>query len=272
MAGQQIPCFSLSFIEKVARVLGDSMTGIELGIVLADSTIEDVDGSGQTKWKRIANALQYRQQRDGLGNCVIRFITEAMSPVRYHEDRSGFARLQSDLNGILALEGLRITDGGRVANDPRGAARTLDEAAERSNRVHAELARRDAHDQALRYCTAEIFSENNFHAVLEASKSIPARLREMTGQTGDGTRLVDATLLPKHNPRIAINDLADETNESEQSGFASIAKGIIALYRNPPAHVPRREREITDAELLEAFAVISMIHRRLDSASVRSNS
>lgn len=272
MATQQIPCFSLSFIEKVARVLGDGMTGTEIGIVLADSTIDDVDGRGQTKWKRIVSALQHRQVRDGLGNCVVRFITEAMSPVRHHEDRVGFVRLQSDLNGILALQGLRINDEGRVARDPRGAARTLDEAAERSSKVHAELTRRGAHDETLRYCTAEIFAEDNFHAVLEASKSILARLRRMTGRTDDGARLIDATLLPKDNPRIAINDLADETAKSEQNGFANIAKGIIGLYRNPPAHVPRRDREISDAELFEAFAVISMIHRRLDNASIRGNS
>lgn len=272
VAAQQIPCFSLTFVEKAAKVLGDAMTGTELGIVLAASTIEDVDGPGPTKWKRIANALQHRQHRDGLGNCVVRFITEAMSPVRFHDDRAGFIQLQSDLNEILVFEGLRVNDEGRVAKVPLGAARTHDEAAQRSSFVHAELARRDAHPEALRYCTAEIFAKDNFHAVFEATKSIAARLREMTGQTGDGASLVDSTLLPKDNPRIAINRLADETDQSEQSGFASIAKGIMGLYRNPPAHRPRQEREVTDAELLEAFAVISMIHRRLDTAEVRPNS
>ena len=270
MTRQEIQCFSLSFVEKVARVLGDSMNGTEVGIVLAESAIKDVNGPGTTKWKRIGNALQHRQHQDGLGDCVVRFIAVAMSPVRFHGDRAGFVRLQSELNAILAFEGLSVNDEGRIAKDSQGAARTLDEAAERSNAVHAELTRLNAHPEALRYCTSEIFAKDNFHAVLEASKSIPARLRSMTRLTGDGTRLIDVTLLPKDNPRIAINSLADETDTSEQNGFANIAKGIIGLYRNPPAHIPRRDREVTDAELLEAFAVISMIHRRLDHAVVRT--
>ncbi len=266
---QQIPLFSPPFVEKVAKVLGDGMTGTELGIVFAASSISDVDGLGQTKWKRIANGLLHRQHQDRLGNCVVRFITEAMSPVRFHDDPAGFGRLQSALNAVLVFEGLKVNDKGQVARDSQGAARTLDEAAERSSAVHAELVRREAHADALRYCTAEIFAKDNFHAVFEATKSITARLRTMTGLTDDGTQLVNATLLPKANPRIAINHLADETDRSEQNGFAGIVNGMIGLYRNPPAHVPRLERDVTDPELLEAFAVISMIHRRLDHAIVR---
>ena len=63
--------------------------------------------------------------------------------------------------------------------------------------------------------------------------------------------------------------MANETELSEQSGFASVVKGIMGMYRNPTAHVPRLLRTVTDEELYEAFATILMIHRCLDMVVVR---
>lgn len=183
--------------------------------------ITDVDGPGRTKWKRIYNALVTRQNKDQSGNCVIRFITEAMNPALHIDDPATMSALQAELNEVLILKGFRVTDQGKVARDKSGRAATLKEAARRAGAIHKELERRNAHREVLRYCTTEVFQKNTFHAMLEASKSIPDRLRKMTGLNSDGGALVNATLLPKANPLVAINAGTDETDHSEQGGSAT---------------------------------------------------
>ncbi len=120
-----------------------------------------------------------------------------------------------------------------------------------------------------RYCTAELFAKDNFHAVLEASKGVFEHLRILSGYQLDGASLVDQTLLPKTNPRVAINSGTNESDQSEQGGFANLVKGVAGYWRNPTAHAPRIDRNVTDEELYEAFGVLSLIHRRLDQATVR---
>ena len=264
--------FSIPVVEKIAKVLGDThdgLSGSEIGTLLMASTIRDVDGPQQTKWRRIGNALHARQATDRCGNAVIRFITEALRPVRYHDSFEQFHQLRDRLNEVLVFEGLCVNEDGRVARAAGGPAKTLHEAQQRAGTVVSELKRRKAHAAMLEYCTAEIFAKDNFHAVLEATKSIAERLRSMTGLPSDGAQLADETLLPKNAPRVAVNGLANETDLSEQSGFASVVKGIMGMYRNPTAHIPRLLRTVTDEELYEAFATISMIHRRLDTAAAR---
>lgn len=263
------PPWSGTMIRAVAQVIGAHLTRTKVGIVLGDATITDVDGHGQTKWKRIYNALVARQNKDQSGNCVIRFITEAMNPALHIDDRAGMSALQAELNEVLILEGLRVTDEGKVARDKGGRAATLEEAARRAGAIHKELERRNAHPSVLRYCTTEVFQKNTFHAMLEASKSIPDRLRKMTGLKSDGATLVNATLLPKTNPLVAINTGADETDHSEQGGFGNLVLGLLGMYRNTTAHPARINRHVTDEELLEAFTTFSMVHRRLDNANVQ---
>ena len=263
--------FSASSVEKISKIIGDThygLSGSEIGILLAASTIRDVDGPQQTKWRRIGNALHARQTTDRCGNAVIRFITETMRPIRYHDSPDQFHQLRNRLNEVLIFDGLRVNEDGRVAKATGGPAKTLQEAQQRAGTVISELKRRKAHATTLEYCTAEIFAKDNFHAVLEATKSIAERLRSMTSLTSDGAQLADDTLLPKNSPLVAINGLATETELSEQSGFANVVKGIMGMYRNPTAHIPRLLRTVTDEELYEAFATISMIHRRLDMAIV----
>jgi uncharacterized protein (TIGR02391 family) len=91
----------------------------------------------------------------------------------------------------------------------------------------------------LRFCRAELLQHNYFHAVLEASKSVADKLRTLTGLSGDGTKLVDATCSLASGPRIAFNGLATEWERSEQTGIATLMKGLFSTFRNPAAHAPR---------------------------------
>lgn len=92
----------------------------------------------------------------------------------------------------------------------------------------------------------------------------------MSGLSGDGAPLIDAALsLGKSGaPVIAINNLASQTDRDEQTGFANLIKGLAGMFRNPVAHDPRALRAVTDTQLLELATALSLVHRRLDVATV----
>lgn len=257
--------------EGIADVLGETTTGLtgsEIALLLQRSKIEDVAPS-VTKRHRLRMALISRQSHDQAANCIIRFITEAMQPVRYRDNPGLFSARQDALNEVLVFVGLRLNDEGKVARGAR--ADTLSEAAKHANSLRAELRRRGVHADVLRYCSQEVLERNAFHAALEAAKSVPDRLRSMTCEHGDGASLIDATLAlgQRGVPKVAINRLATDSERDEQRGFANLCKGVQAMFRNPTAHDPRIARPITDDELLEVLMIVSMIHRRLDDATLR---
>ncbi|WP_276309372.1 TIGR02391 family protein [Cryobacterium aureum] len=48
---------------------------------------------------------------------------------------------------------------------------------------------------------------------------------------------------------------------------SSLAKGLFSAFRNPVAHEPRIEWVLTEQDALDVLGTLSMIHRRLDSAT-----
>ncbi|MGF6545785.1 TIGR02391 family protein [Paraburkholderia youngii] len=163
----------------------------------------------------------------------------------------------------LAFAGLHVEQNGEFVASGRAA--TLPDALRKANELRADLAARGAHPDVLAFCRSELLTDNSFHAVLEATKSVAAKLRERTGLTDDGAALVDRAL-GGSPPMLAINALEDESQRSEQRGFANLVKGVFGMFRNTTAHAPRVNWNMTrnDAEDLPTLA--SLIHRRLDAA------
>lgn len=256
-------------IEGVAQVLGETsngLTGSEIGRLLEQCGIDD-PAPTSTKWRRLSEALLQRQGRDRAANTVISFVYAAMEPVRYRDSPSLFSLRQDGLNEVFVFIGLRLNEMGRLQAGAK--ADTLSEAAQHARTLRVELSRRNAHQFVMQYCSQEILEGNPFHAALEASKSVPDRIRQMTGLTGDGAALIEAAMSIAHGtPRIAINTLRTKSEQDEHTGFANVCKGLLGMFRNPVAHDPRINRSITDAELLELLMIVSMVHRRLDTAVV----
>ena len=273
VAKKLLPPFDEPVLRGIAEVLGATeggLTGAEIAYTLDQVRAPDVSPT-ITKRHRLFNALANRQNRDGAGNCVVAFMTVAMAPVRYRDNPAAFSRRRDDLNLVLIHAGYCITDEGKVGRAKSGKATTLDQAAERAGTIRTELTRRGTHPDLLRYCTVELLQKNNFHALLEAAKSIPDRIRRETGQSGDGSELVKATLTNASGPLLAINAGKTATDRGEQSGFANLVAGLLGLYRNPTAHDPKIHRAVSDEELIEALTAMSMVHRRLDGATVKKS-
>lgn len=124
------------------------------------------------------------------------------------------------------------------------------------------------HPDVLHFCRAELTQHNYFHAVLEACKSGAQKLRDLSGHDGDGAALVDATCSIGSGPVIAFNALSTEWERSEQTGLATLLKGLFGTFRNPSAHVPKVLWATSRTDALDMMTLASMLHRRLDGAAV----
>jgi uncharacterized protein (TIGR02391 family) len=147
---------------------------------------------------------------------------------------------------------------------------TIDEARGHANRLRSELERRAVHADVLEFCRAELLQENYFHAVLEATKSLLAKIRKKSGLTTDAAELaMNAFGLGKADiPYLAFNSLQTETHKSEQRGLMNLFVGI-GTFRNVMAHGEKLTWDVTELDALDLLTLVSMLHGWLD-ASIRT--
>lgn len=103
------------------------------------------------------------------------------------------------------------------------------------------------------------------------------------GHGGSVLRFVKQALDPAHElasgslaglnnlPPLAFNSLQTASERSAHTGyahFAHFARGVIAAFRNPTAHEAKIEFPLTEEDALDMLATISMVHRRLDDATI----
>jgi len=263
-----VPSLSENQLQAVCDVLGDTdrgLTGSEIGRLLARADIDDPH-PGSTKRIRLYEAFAARQRQDGHASQVIACIQAAMDPVTYSSNHSLFEERRDHLNVALAFAGVEIGEDGKARRLEK-RAQTITEAQERAGRLRKELRGRNVHPEVLRFCRPELLAENYFHAVLEASKSVFERVRQLTDLDADGSRLVDQAfgLGSSGVPLLAFNSLRTETERSEHNGLMNLMKGLAGAFRNPTAHEAKISWPIGEEEALDILAFVSMLHRRLDT-------
>ena len=260
--------FTDNQLEQLCDILGETssgLTGSQIGKLLRECNIDD-PGAGITKRVRLYEALRVKQQRDRSGNNVVAFIQKVMDPVRYTGRNDEFEGKRQDLNLILAFCGYAIGEDGKFR--VKEAAKTLSEAEERAGKLKAELRRRGVHHDVLDFCRAELLQENYFHAVLEATKSVATKIRNISGLKSDGAELVDQAFGSGKvgMPFIAFNSQQTETEKSEHSGMMNLMKGMFGAFRNTTAHAPKVYWAISEQDALDLLTIASLLHRRLDGA------
>ena len=266
---EKIPIFSAQDLMSICKILAETsegLTGSQIGYLLQDCHIDDVS-SDATKWKRLFNAFVGYQNKRQFGNHVVVFINHAMNPVQYTGTPNVFAERRDKLNVVLAFSGMYIGDNGKIRWAKR--ADDLDEAMKRASRFHAALVTRQVHQDVLTFCRAELLQENYFHAVFEAMKSIAAKIRNLSGLDGDGVDLVDRAFGFNNdsNPLLTINSFATETERGEQRGFLNLLKGLFGTIRNPLAHNPKIEWDMTEQDAIDILTTLSLVHRKLDKVN-----
>lgn len=257
----QINSLSEGAIEGLAKILGDCGSGSDISRVLNARGISDTSGES-TKWRRLYGIFLEIQRQDHCANRVIDFIQSFLTPARFAGRSQEFEKNRQELNVILAFEGLEYGEDGKFRT--RTAARTHSEADKRLRTIQAKFQGRILHTEVLKYCRSELMQDNYFHAVFEASKGLAERIRQMSGATVDGARLIDQ-VFSIERPLLAINSLRTETEQSEHKGFSSLLKGCFAAVRNPLAHEPKILWDGED-DAADYLSLISLLHRKLDQA------
>lgn len=263
----RIACFNSQQLEAACRVLGDTergLTGPQIERLLQEIDVPDVSPAG-TKWKRLFNALAMAQNKHQLGNHLVMFINLAMNPVSYARDRGAFVWRRDELNVVLAFAGFYVRDDGRVGFADK--ATTLDAARARAGRLKAALENRAVHAEVLNYCRAELLDENYFHAVFEATKGIAQRIRTLSGLSGDGADLVNKAFAGQQ-PVLVLGPLSNESEKSEQRGFANLLIGVFGAVRNPLAHAPKTNWPMSEQDALDILTMVSLIQRKLDRVQI----
>ncbi len=256
--------FQQAELEAIAGALGDTAEGLtnpEIGRLI--ETCAMVDPGAMTKRHRIYQAFAECQNRLQDRTRILGFIRHAMKPVRYAREPHRFEPMRANLNRALAFAGLVVTEAGMLQKAEQ--ATTLPEAQRRAQELRSDLETRGVHPDVLRFCRAELLTDNYFHAVLEAVKSVASKIRDRTGLTDDGAALVDRAL-SGNPPMLAVNALVSASERSEQSGFANLVRGAFGMFRNPTAHEARIHWPMTKADAEDLLSLVSLIHRRLDAS------
>jgi len=249
-------------LEVICKHLADTnsgLTGTEIGNILRQIGLQDIDPLN-TKWKRLFNAFAKYQYEFHNGDKILAFISRALSPKLYIGRIEIFKEKIRPINTLLAFHGLEWRDDGKYY--VVDTANSLSEADKRAQKLKEKLEARNVHPFILNYCNAELLSDNYFHAVLEACKSIASFIRSKTGLTTDGSQLIDDAL-SGNNPKIRINNFINETEISEQKGFVNLSKGLFGTFRNPTAHAAKIEWNMTEQDALDIFSLASYIYRRI---------
>lgn len=255
-----------SVIESLSKVFGETsggFTGTEIGKILYESNIDDIDARN-TKWERLCSALVHKQENDRCANNILVFIQNALNPARHYNNLEWFNDTRFKINQILSFSGLHVGEDGKI--DYVQKSNTISEAAARASKLKEHLIARKVHSDVLKYCREELVADNYFHAVFEATKSVADKIRSLTGLQSDGAGLVDEAFSFKGIPHLALNTLQSESEKSEQKGFMNLLKGLFGTFRNTTAHAPKITWQIEEIDALDILSMISLVHRRLDKA------
>lgn len=264
-----MPTFTQIQLEAIAGALGDTSGGLtegEISALFEMASIPDADpDAGLDARQRLFNAFADVQTTRNDRTHILAFICTAMQPERFAREPERFEAMRLNVNRALALAGLVVSEEGKL--EAMRAASKISEAAKRARELRADLTYRDAHPEVMRFCQQELMADGYAHAVQEAVKGLAEKVRRRTGLNGDGADLVDHAFAG-NPPLLAINALASEAQAGEQRGFAALLKGVFALFHDPAEPEPRPHWHMSREDAEDLLSLVSLIHRRLDAASM----
>lgn len=266
MAIIRIDPFDPAFVRGVCDVLAQTeapgLTGSEIDGLLP---LVKADPRNKLLNKRdgLYHSLVQAQSSQRAGNAISAFIAKALNPGRYASTPQRFHELRAQLNEFMVFYGWAVDEGGLLGRTK--AAVTMSQGAELAGSLLTELKRRGTHAELLSYCREELITKSLFHAMSEASKSIPTKVRQLTGLVGDGAALYDGVFgTNRDRPLWRINRYLSDSDISEHRGFKNLIIGIHGHFRNPRAHTSRLHSTEDLSDFYDAFALFSYVHRRID--------
>ncbi len=109
----------------------------------------------------------------------------------------------------------------------------------------------------------QLFHNGHYsNAVEDAVKALTEIVRAKSGVNDDGDSLM-RKVFSVNNPILKINQLADESDKSEQRGCMELFSGAVAAFRNPRAH---KIIEDEPERALEIIAFVSLLAKLVDES------
>ncbi|MGJ8729315.1 TIGR02391 family protein [Listeria aquatica] len=258
-----------SLIDSISRILGELLTGTEITkmfhiLELPDFDIIENRGYTSTKWRRIAESVTYHCKEQNSPNALFDVIEYKMRPKDFISIPDVWKTTKQEINSQLIFYGLELSDAGKIQSVVK--VETFNEARKRLISFQDRLEPYHIHHEVSKYCEEELLVENYFHAILEASKGLLQRIRDISELDKDGSQLIDEAFIIKR-PIILIRDnmLSTQTEQSEYKGLKSLLHTITYLYRNPQAHETRLYNPKSENDAVTAFSLISLAHQVLDN-------
>lgn len=255
-------------IEYVSRILAEELTGSKIDTMFELLNLPNFDqlerGFTSTKWRRINESVLDKCKKTNSAAPFFSVIQYVVTPSTYINNPEHWKNLLKDINSQLMFYGFEVNDAGKIIKIE--TVESFNDAQRRLKSFTERLSAYEIHPEILKYCQNELFSDNYFHAILEASKGLLHRLRELSGLDLDGSTLVNEAFIVK-NPVIVIkeNKIESLTEKSAYNGLKSLLNTIVYLYRNPKAHEPKLYNPSSESDAVTAFTLMSMAHSILDN-------
>lgn len=260
-----MPSLNVQDIELISKILCEEITGSQITTMLTTLRLP-IGDTTQTKWRRLSEILiNACYQRKSL-RPIFDSVEYVCLPSKYIDNPNDWSNLLRNINKVLIFKGFEINDAGKVVIIQK--VTSFKDAQLRLKSLKERMKDLDIHPLVLKYCSEELLKENYFHAILEASKGIFFRIREMSGSTLDSGKLIEECF-NKKDPTIIINGnkIQSDGELSAYQGLKHLLLSIAQLYRNTNAHSLKlyNPNDINDA--VTALTLMSLAHNLLDNCS-----
>jgi len=108
---------------------------------------------------------------------------------------------------------------------------------------------------------------HHWDAVFAASKTLLNMVKEASGEYDDDGAPLVRKVFSKNNPILAVNDLADRTDQDEQEGIMHLFEGAVMAVRNPGGH---SFPEGSEQRAVEYISMLSMLAYIVQESKRRS--
>jgi len=254
--------FSLSALERIAKIIGERYTGPEITELFRKADFSHIQHDGSTKWRFVYAALERLQKQQPYGPYnVAKVIEKLCDPQEYFGQAKYHKSIVKKANEILAFYGLEVNlKTGKITVKP-SISPTL-----RSQRSKAEemFDSRNFHPDVRKHARPLFVEGKHFYAVFECCKAFDKYIREKSGINKHGVELMGAALSLK-GP-LKIHTQPTETERNEQEGVKHLCMGLMRAIRNPEAHEPELNWPITQEDSLDILSLISFLWRKIDIA------
>lgn len=261
-----IEIFKISSLIAISKIFGELTTGYQLTKQFEQINFPTVDDlEGFTKWRRIEKQFAFYQQKTGCANHIVAFIELFLMPVNYIGRLDEFNKLRSEINTILAFDGMTINEAGKCIATPK--VHTLRQAMINTQLFKDKLEHLKIHQKIINFCRPDIVNEDYFNIILESSKCLYDELRNLSGLSTDGNTLV-SEIFNDRNPILVFSAMSTQSEMDEFIGFRQLLFSIGNMFRNPRSHTPKIYSFDSEEDCLQILHIVTFALSKLKCCQI----